>query len=43
MKVRKEDKERFQKEADRLCLTLSGFMKLCAAERTNKILEQQNE
>lgn len=37
LKIKPEDKEKFSKTAQELCLTLSGFMKLSAAEKFNKM------
>lgn len=43
MNIKQEDKQRFRDSADRLALTLSGFIKMSASEKANEILGVKNE
>jgi uncharacterized protein (DUF1778 family) len=43
IKLSPMDKERFVLAAKKISLTLSGYLKMCAAEKANKILESDRE
>lgn len=43
IKTNEEDKTRWKASAKTLSLTLSGFMKLAAAEKSNRILVLRNQ
>ena len=43
MKLKKEDKEKFQEASRKLCLTLSGFMKLAGAEKLERMEDKENK
>jgi hypothetical protein len=41
VKIEELDKKKFKEKAKELCLTLSGFMKLSASEKSKKMEESQ--